>query len=87
MFTKKINVAITGLSRSGKTVFLSSLADNLEKNTDWKEALGYKTAQITEGQSFNHNKNISDIKSGKWPNGTSKLSKLEIELYDINSQS
>ena len=39
MFTTEVNIAITGLSRVGKTVFLTSLADNLEKNKDWQNSL------------------------------------------------
>jgi len=83
---KKMNIAITGLSRSGKTVFLTSLADNFVNNQDWMKSLGYATANIADGQSFNHNQYIKKIKKCEWPKGTSKLAELKIELFDKNNK-
>jgi hypothetical protein len=86
MFTTEANIAITGLSRAGKTVFLTSLADNLEKNKDWQSELNYKTAFIPEGQSFNYKQYRKKIIEGKWPSGTNKLSNLKIELRGLNDK-
>jgi len=84
---KVYNIAITGLSRSGKTIFLTSLIDNLINNYKFHHDLAYAKAEEKEGNTFHWKENANKIKDkGEWPLGTKKISDISIDLYDNNDK-
>ena len=74
---KEYNIAITGLSQTGKTIFLTSVIDNILKQTDsFCESLNYKSAKLKVGSTFEYDDNIELIRDGVWPEGTKEISTI-----------
>jgi predicted YcjX-like family ATPase len=91
---KRLKVAVTGLSRSGKTVFITSLINQLISGQRLKSVINDRdfVARIIpksgEIPSFNYYGILEKVRSNKpeWPESTKSISQIEIEL-EIKSDS
>src|SRR5579871_5537509 len=91
-----VNIAVTGLSRAGKTVFITSLVHNLLSSVYDPELMpllgvagerrlvSAKLAGAKAGRlpRFPYRRNIEKITSNPpvWPEGTTDISEIEIDI-------
>jgi len=86
---KKVKLAVTGLSRSGKTIFITSLINQLIAG-DKLEFLKRKTSKLfitrikknSELETFKYEDFLKNLRAKKpiWPESTSDISSLTLEL-------
>ncbi len=83
---KKVRVAITGLSRSGKTIFITSLINQLLNNNNLKTKLNkqFKISIIQNDnlEQFKYDEFLSKLsqKEPIWPTSTSDISSITLRL-------
>lgn len=85
---KTTKIAITGLSRSGKTVFITSLIDQLlhqnkiesftSKHRPFKVTLQPPRAEMQRFEYYTYSSQIKN--DAKWPNGTSSITSTLLEF-------
>ena len=84
-----IRLGVTGLSRAGKTVFITSLVASLKNPDNMVELVAAREGRIRAAQlpppkgaipSFPYQEHLDTIVSGHWPPGTKSLSRLRLSL-------
>ena len=90
LFEPVVNLGVTGLSRSGKTVLITSLVANLLKPgrmtqlraaADGRLLMAYLQPQPDPGVArFPFEDHLATLAAGRWPEGTRRISQLRLSL-------
>ena len=84
-----VRLGVTGLSRAGKTVFITSLVASLKNPENMVELVAAREERIEAAHlpppkgavpSFPFQEHLDTIVSGNWPPGTRSLSRLRLSL-------
>ncbi len=82
---KRVRIAVTGLNRSGKTIFITSLINQLlsgERVKRLEREFVTRILPIDYGDEFPYRNIVSDLRKSppKWPQSTSSISRVLLQL-------